>query len=285
MILVVGATGSLGGRIVRMLLERGEAVRALTRSSNNAAPLRDAGAEVVVGDLKDLASLERACQDADVVIATASASKTGDDSIENVDLHGNQNLIDAAERAGVRHFIFVSTVGASAEHPVPLFRAKAAAEERLKAGRMTYTILQPNAFMDVWFPMLVEMPALSGRPVTLVGEAKRRHSFVAERDVAAFAVAAVHNPAARNTTIVIGGPEPVTLRDVVRAYEDAAGQTFTIRSVSPGESIPGLPPAVSGIAAALETYDTPIPMDETARRYGVELIGVRELARARIATT
>ncbi|HJU64537.1 MAG TPA: SDR family oxidoreductase [Gemmatimonadaceae bacterium] len=285
MILVVGATGSLGGRIARMLVERGETVRALTRSPANGAPLRDAGAEVVIGDLKDPASLERACEAVDVVIATASASKTGDDTIENVDLQGNQNLIDAALTAGVRHFIFVSTVGASPEHPAPLFRAKAAAEARLRDCGMTYTILQPNAFMDVWFPMLVEMPALSGQPVTLVGEAKRRHSFVAEQDVASFAVAAVSNPASRNATIVIGGPEPVTFRDVVRAYEEATGKTFTVRSVAPGDPIPGLPPVVWGLAAALESYDSPIPMEETARKYGIELTGVRELARARLVAS
>lgn len=283
MILVAGATGSLGGRIARAVLAKGMPVRALARPTSHAAPLQSAGIPVVLGDVKDPTSLARACDRVDVVITTVSASKRNDDSIENVDLRGNQNLIDAAEAAGVRHFIFVSTIAASEDAPLPLFRAKAAAEKRLRASAMTHTILSSNGFMDVWFPMMVELPAFSGQPITLVGEARRRHSFVAERDIAAFAAAAIGNAAAHNATIVIGGPEAVTFRDVVRAYEEAAGREFAVRSVAPGEPIPGLPEPVWGIAAALETFDSPIPMDDTARRFGVTLTSVRDFARSRLA--
>lgn len=283
MIVVAGATGSLGGRIVRGLRERGDAVRALVRTSSQHEPLRRAGAEVVLGDLKEPASLELACRGADVVITTASASRRGDDSIENVDLRGNENLVRAAQVAGVRHFIFVSTLGAAADSPVPVFRAKGMTEQRLQESGLVWTILQPNAFMDVWFPMLIERPAFSGEPVTLVGESRCRHAFVAEQDVTRFAIAATQNPAARNATIVIGGPEALTFRDVVRSYEAAAGRSFPIRSVAPGKPIPGVPEPVWGIAAALESYDSVIPMGETAERYGVRLTTAQEFARARFA--
>ena len=98
MIVVAGGTGSLGSRIVRGLRQQGRTVRVLARPTSQADALRQAGAEIVLGDLKDPASLERACSGASVVITTASASKTGDDSIENVDVRGNQNLIAAAEQ-------------------------------------------------------------------------------------------------------------------------------------------------------------------------------------------
>ncbi|MGE5943846.1 MAG: Gfo/Idh/MocA family oxidoreductase, partial [Flavobacteriales bacterium] len=71
---------------------------------------------------------------------------------------------EAARSAGVRHVIFTSTVGASAEHPVPLFRIKAEVERQLRESGMTWTILRPNAFMDVWFAMLIEMPIRQGLP-------------------------------------------------------------------------------------------------------------------------
>ncbi len=100
------------------------------------------------------------------MITTASASKTGDDSIENVDVRGNQNLIAAAESAGVGQFVLVSTLGAASDHPVPVFRAKGLAEERLRRGTMGFTILQPNAFMDVWFPLSQRF----GVRLTSVGE-------------------------------------------------------------------------------------------------------------------
>lgn len=284
-VLVAGATGSLGGRIAAALLDRGERVRALARPTSAADALAAAGAEVIRGDLKDPASLARACAGARAVVSTASMSKRNDDTIDNVDLRGNQNLIDAAKAAGVEHVVFVSTVGATADSPMPLFRAKAAAEGHLKASGLAWTVLQPDAFMDVWFAAVIEAPMRNGQPVTLVGESRRRHSFVAERDVAAFAVAALTNPAARSATLVIGGPEAVTLPDVVRAYETAAGRPIPIRHVAPGEPIAGLPDAVTGLLAGLETFDSIIPMDDVARRFGVALTDVSAHARSRVAGT
>jgi NADH dehydrogenase len=283
MVLVAGATGSLGGRIARGLLAGGNRVRVLARPASDHAALRDSGAEVTLGDLTDPSSLRVACQGADVVVTTASMSKRGDDTVENVDLQGNLNLIDAASAAGVRHFVLTSTLAASEASPVPLFRAKAAAEARLRSSGMTWTVLQANAFMDVWFGMLIEMPLFTGQPVTLVGESRRRHSFVAEQDVAAFAIASVRSAAARNAAIPIGGPAPLTLREVVAAYEEAAGRPVAVRSVNPGQPIPGLPEPIWGLAAALETFDSPVPMEETARAYGVALTTVRDFARARVA--
>jgi uncharacterized protein YbjT (DUF2867 family) len=283
MYLVAGATGSLGGKIVRELLARGEAVRALVRNPADRAPLEQAGAGTVLGDLRDPSSLPAACEGVAVVISTASASRREDDTPENVDARGNVSLIDAARAAGVGRFVLVSTIGASADSPVPVFRAKAVAEAHLGAGGIDYTILHSNAFMDVWFGMLIEMPIAGGMPVTLVGEARRRHSFIAERDVASFAVEAARHPAARNATIPIGGPEAVTFRQVAEEYERALGRPVPVRTVAQGEPIPGLPPIVWGIAAGLESFDSPMPMEETAGRFGVALTSVADFARERAA--
>lgn len=282
MIVVAGATGSLGSRIVEGLRERRENVRALVRPTSNHSALQQAGVPVIYGDLTQPATLERALAGARVVITTATTSKKNDDTIENVDVAGNQNLIQAARKAGVEHFVFISTVGATPDHPVPLFRAKGLAEQALRDSGMAWTILQPNIFMDVWFGALIEAPLFTGRPVTLVGESQRRHSFVAERDVAAFAITAIRMPAARNRTILIGGPEALTWRDVVAAYSRASGLEIPIERVAPGEPIPGLPEPVVELAAALETYDSPIPMERTAAEFGVELTGVDDFAQMRL---
>lgn len=283
MILVVGGTGSLGGRIVRGLRERGYEVRVLVRPGSDRSALERIGASIVTGDLRDRASLERACEGIATVVSTASATRRTDDTVENVDLRGHENLVDAARAAGVGHLMFVSAVGAAAEHPEPVYRAKGLVERRIRESGIGYTILQPNAFMDVWFPVLVELPVLNGQAVTLVGEARRRHSFVVEQDVAAFALAALGHPDARDATIVIGGPEAISFRDVVRAYEEVLGRPLEIRSVPPGEPIPGVPEPVWGLAAALDSFDSVIPMEETAARFGVRLTSVQEFARARTA--
>jgi uncharacterized protein YbjT (DUF2867 family) len=277
MILVVGATGSLGGMITRELLARGKDVRILVREGRNYAPLVAAGAKPAIGDLKDRASLDAACRDVDAIVSTATAIiRQPPDTIETVDDVGYRNLIEAAKAAGVRHFVFTSALGSSADSPVPLMRLKAQNEQRLRESGMTYTILMPNVYIEVWGGIVVAAPLAQGKPVPLVGEASRHHSMVSMRDVVPFAIEAIDHPAARNATIVIGGPRPVSWSEVVASAERIVGHKIETRSVEPGESIEGLPPGVAGLLFAMETYDSPIDMDETARTYGVTLTPIEE---------
>ncbi len=291
MILVVGATGMVGGMIARGLLEQGRDVRILVRPGSNYRPLIEAGAQPAEGDLKDAASLAPALAGIDTVIATATAgSRGGADTPQAVDLEGNRHLIDAARQAGVRQFIFVSTIAAGEESPVPLLRAKAQTEAYLCASGLPHTILAAATFMDILLPLVVGGPARAGQLVTLVGEGRRRHGFVAARDVAAFAVAAIGHPAALDRRVIVGGPEAVSLRDVVSTYERALGHPIPVRTIAPGELLPNLPPvpglteSISGLVAALETFDSPIDMVETARAFGVRLTPLEEFVQREAAS-
>lgn len=270
MILVVGATGNLGGAIARALLDRGETIRILVRKGSSYGDLVGAGAEAVLGDLKDPESLRAACEGVDTVITTAnSVARGGDDTIESVDLKGSKHLIDAAREGGVKHFIFTSALGASTEHFVPFLQAKGAAEAHLKDSGMTWTILQPNFYMEIWVPTMVGGPALSGRPVTLVGEGKRLHSMVTMRDVVGYAVAAISNEAAHNETLVIGGPEALSWWDVISSFEKELGREVPAETVPLGTPLPGFPEAMTEVVQGLEMYDSPIEMDELSRTFEV----------------
>ena len=160
MYLVVGATGpvGLGGEICRQLRAAGKSVRALARPTANServAGLRSIGVEFVEGDLKDSASLDAACQGIHTVIssATTTVSRQPDDTIEAVDLAGQIQLVDAAKAAGVEHYLYVSFSGAI-EGDFPLRNAKRGVEQHLKQRRLTYTILRPTYFMEVWLSPL-----------------------------------------------------------------------------------------------------------------------------------
>jgi uncharacterized protein YbjT (DUF2867 family) len=284
MILVVGATGRLGGMIAQRLLAAGKEVRILVRHDSPsqelakqglatpAQSLIDAGAEPVYGDLKDRASLDAACQGIETLLTTAnSALRGGEDNVETVDLKGNRSLIDAARAAGVKQLIFTSALVADKDSPVPFLQAKALSEERLCASGLGFTILAPNTFMEVWVGSIVGMPLQRGQPVTLVGKARCKHSFVSMGDVAAFAVAAVDNPAALNQRLAIGGPEAVSWRDVVAACGRALGRELPVQFVAPGEPMPGQREEVSALMAAMESYESVIDMAEAARTFGVEL--------------
>ena len=280
MILVVGATGALGGMITRDLLARGHTVRVLVRAGSEYNPLLELGAQAVMGDLKDPQSLARACAGVTTVITTAnSAGRGGLDTPESVDRAGNRSLIDAARAAGVDHFVFVSAFGASEQSPVDFFRAKAETERHLAGSGMTWTVVQPNIFMEVWIGMLVGLPVQQELPVTLVGQGDHRHAMISMGDVAAFVVASVTHPAARNTTLVLGGPQALTWTDVVRLAELVLGRAVELRYAAPGETLPGLPPIVSQLAAQFETYESVIDTSEASATFGVPLTSVEEFLR------
>ncbi len=272
MTLVVGSTGLLGGMIARRLLGQGATVRVLVRSGSTDI----AGAAAVKGDLKDRASLDAACRGVTTVVTTAnSAQRGGDDNVSSVDGQGNISLIDAAARAGVRHFVFISAAAVDESSPVPLFAAKARAERHLRDSGMSWTIIAPHVFMDVWFPMIIGSALAAGKPVPLVGGGKRRHSFVAVEDVAAFAVAAVDNPAAINQRLVLGGPAALSWSDLVDKTASILGGPVATVTIPPGAPIPTLPPpvdqAIGNLAAGLELQDVVFDTSETARTFGVTL--------------
>jgi uncharacterized protein YbjT (DUF2867 family) len=297
MILVVGATGVVGGMVTRRLLDEDQEVRILVRRDSpssqlvqqglatSAEALIESGAHPVHGDLRDRASLDAALDGVDTVISTAnSAGRGGADNPQSVDLEGNRNLIEAAREAGVGRFVFVSLLGADPDHPSPFVRAKAQSEAALRESGTEYTIIAPTAYMELWVAMVVGMPALQGRPVTLVGEGRRRHSFVSNRDVAAFAVAALDNPAARNEYLAIGGPEPLSWLDVVATYERVLDRSIPVEFVAMGEPVPGLPDPMPEMMAGMETYDTAIEMEETSRTFGVPPTPLETFVREQVSS-
>ncbi len=292
MILVVGATGSLGGRITRGLLAQGKAVRFLDRRNpislelakqgraNTAEALIEAGAQAVPGDLKDRASLEAALAGVDTVISTATATQRGgDDTVPAVDLQGTLNLIEAAKAAGVKRFIYTSAFGSVQGHPVPLFSVKGTCEAALEASGLEYTILWPAVFMEVWIGMVVGMPLMARQPITLIGQGDHRHNFVSEADVAAFGIAAVDNPRAVNQRIAIGGPASYSWTEVVDAVSAVMGAPLPVNYLPLGSDVPLLPPDVGSLLNGMETFETFVDMAETAPAYGIKLTTLDEFIR------
>lgn len=284
MILVVGATGQLGGLIVRNLLSRGHRVRALVRDSAGATDLAAQGADIVVGDLTDPESLLRACNGVTAVVTTAnSLARGGADTIESVDRAGNANLIQAATEQRINRFVFVSALGADPHHPMPLLRAKGETESLLRDSDLVWTILQPDFYMELLMMITVGAPALAGETVTLFGEGRRRHSLVSMVDVAAYAVAAIERPDAAGQTLVIGGPDPVSWRDVISAFEKHLGREVPVRTLPSPDPPEGPTDPIVGLLVALETYDSPIDMTALSERYGVASTEMTEYVRGIVA--
>ncbi|HJP84836.1 MAG TPA: NmrA family NAD(P)-binding protein [Gemmatimonadaceae bacterium] len=234
MILVAGATGVLGTEIVRRLTARGNQVRALTRTTS--APekverLKRFGAQIMQGDVRDPRSLIAACAGVNAVISTVTTILTSQagDSFEATDGEGNKSLIDAARKAGVEKFVFVS-FDTTKSPDNPLTRAKIAAEEHLKASGLDYTILHPTFFCESWLgPMLFADPDACTAKV--YGKGTQKFRYVTVGDVAEFAVQSLGNPTARNAVIPVGGPEEISQREAVILFEQAFGKRFNVIEV------------------------------------------------------
>ncbi len=274
--LIVGATGELGGRVARRLLAQNQAVRVLVRNSSQYLPLERAGAEVAFGDLKEPDTLPKACRGARRVVATASASlRAGDDTLEAVDRDGIRHLINAAKDAGVEQFVYVSAYGFHIDAQVALARYKSENEAYLRGSGMAYTILKPVNFMESWIGFMLGRQLQQGSTVTIVGDGRTRHGFVAIDDVATLAVKALGHPEAQNTEISVNGPASHSYREIIGLLERATDRRIAVNSVEPGEPLPGFPPVVAELWAWLvEMGDVDIDMTETCLAFDLRLTSV-----------
>jgi NADH dehydrogenase len=211
-------------------------VRALVRPSAEAAKraaLEAMGAEIVSADLKDPPSLDRACQGVTAIVSTASAtlSRQPGDSIQTVDHGGQLALIDAAECAQVKRFAFVSFPPRSLEYT--LQRAKRAVEARLRESRLSFAVLQPVSFCEVWLSPRAGFDPMNGT-VQVFGTGERPVSWISFHDVARFAAAAVDG-AFDGRVLPLGGPDALSPLEVVKMFEEMAGRSVQITHVSEEE--------------------------------------------------
>lgn len=157
-VLVVGATGFLGTKILRNLAH--DASVAVVAMSRKGAPSNEsADVEWVRGDMMDPGSLDRALQGVDVVVTSANSYMKG--SLDT-DFQGNRNLIEAAARANVGRFVFLSIVSCEAASPVPHFHAKKVAEDLIQASGVPYVFVRAPTFLDQSTDFMRRVPKQAG---------------------------------------------------------------------------------------------------------------------------
>ena len=223
-ILVVGASGQLGGAIARQLLASGAQVRALGRNAGKLAPLAQAGAEIAAVDLMDLAKLNEAVRDVDQIVATANNARgSGATSPGKIDLTAYQNLCAAARNARVRRLMYVSFKGVTSGETVDIFRIKWYIEDAIRRSGVPHVILRPTAFMDVWIDQILA-PRIRARGGALIfGDGSAVANYIAVEDVATFAVKILQQPAILGEAIEVGGPSDISLNDLATLVETRLG--------------------------------------------------------------
>ena len=231
MILIAGGSGTLGMQVVHLLARHGLEMRLLTRTPERVRRSPGDAINIVQGDVRDTGAVERAVTGARTVISAVHGfAGARDTNPYNVDWLGNANLIKAALANGVEHFILVSIHGAAPDHPMDLFRMKYQAEQKLLAASLPWTILRPTAYMETWLRLIGE-PLTSSGKTQVFGRGENPINFVSAHDVARFIELAVMESKMRNVAVDIGGPQNLTMNQVVHTFMAVTGKTGKVSHV------------------------------------------------------
>ncbi len=291
MILIVGASSSIGQAVIPLLVNAGYALRLASRTPEKLAPFAGKNVEIVQADLLDEASIRRACTGVRTVFASvASLFGRGKNAARYVDLEGQCRLIDIAKVQGVEHFVYMSTLEATHDNPVSFFRYKAQTEDYLRASRLTYTVLRASAFFEPHATLIGE-GVLKGRSAWIMGRGDNLRNFVVNEDVAHLAFMALTKPQAHNQTISIGGPENLSSKQVAEIYARAAGvqlKTQTIPRFVPRAMSrlmkpfhPGLADVMGAIIDA-DTRNKTFDPSSTLAQYPIPLTRLEDWVRAQV---
>ena len=296
MTLLTGATGFVGGHVVRALRDAGEQVRCLVRDPGRAAELERLGCELVQGDMTDADSLRRATEGTEAVVhLVALPPFAKPDAIRRVMEDGTRDLVTAAKGAGAKRFILMSALGTGerSKDLAPYYHAKWEEEHEVAGSGIDHTIFRPSFVFGRdggMLPGLVSLTRYS--PVTPVVGTKKLQPIWVE-DVAAYFTKALSTPAAANKTFELGGPDVVTfaeLNERIRRALDKKRLAFQMPTglLKAGAAVGSLLPPLRGArdgVAMLEFEDNVTDIGPAVEALGVKPVGLDEMLRRATAST
>jgi uncharacterized protein YbjT (DUF2867 family) len=247
-ILVAGGSGFIGAAVVRKLVSQGEDVAVMTAHPDRSrARIEGMGARVVPGDVLDPPSLDRAMEGAEAVVQALTFPTFPVEkprkryTFEEFEHLGTARLVSAAAKAGAGRYVYSSGSGAAADSPKVWYRAKWFGEEAIRAAGISHTIIRPswvygpedralNKFVAFhrWLPF-----------VPVIGDGSQRLQPVFVEDVAD-AVAQAATTAGPAGTFEIGGPEVLTMNEVLGTMMEVRGK------VKPLVHFPAFLPKLAG---------------------------------------
>jgi uncharacterized protein YbjT (DUF2867 family) len=221
MILITGATGQVGSTAMNALVVADAMVRALVRRpSEFAAP---EGVKVVQGTFDDDRTLAKALEGVDVMLLAGRDSPNA--------VSQNQRVLTHARRAGVRHIVKVSAIGASPESPIALMREHHEIDEEVRKGPAAWTLLKPHLHMHN-LPRAADAVRREARLAAPMG--RDRFPLVDSSDVGAAAAVVLDNPAAHaGKAYSLTGPVAHSYDEVATALATVAGHAVAYEPVTP----------------------------------------------------
>jgi uncharacterized protein YbjT (DUF2867 family) len=222
MILVTGATGTNGREIVKQLSAKGAQVRTLVRNSSKAADLKKLGVEIVEGDFDKPETLDAALKGVEKALMLPPTD------LRAVELQ--RNFIEAAKRAGTKHIVKFSAMGADPDSPMRIGRWHGETEKLLEASGIPFTHLRPNSFMQ---NMLSSAPTIASQGVFYQPGGDAPVSHVDVRDIVAVAVKTLTEEGHTGKIYTITGTEALTFDQVAEKLSAVIGKPVKYVNVSP----------------------------------------------------
>ena len=292
MTLLTGATGFVGGHIVRALRDAGEQVRCLVRDPGRAAELERLGCELVQGDMTEPDTLRGAVDGVESVVHLVAIRQGKRSQFEAVMSRGTRALLDAARDAGVRRFVHMSALGTTDETKdlVPYYRAKWDMEQAVQASGLPHVIFRPSFVFAPDGGILPTFRRLARlTPVTpIVGSGKQRLQPIWADDLALCFARALEDDGATNRTFELAGPDVVTWNELWDRLKQALGirrpsvhvpMSLMRANALVTERLPGNIPLTRDLLKMMEVGDNVVTGDDGARALGVALLPLDEQLR------
>jgi uncharacterized protein YbjT (DUF2867 family) len=261
-VLVTGATGKQGGHLVRELLARGHSVRALTRKPESpaAAELAELGVTIVSGNFDDEGSLERAARGVDTVFAMSTPFEGGSkaETLEGI------NLLRAASRVRVKHFVYSSVAGADRASGIPHFDSKFEVEKEIRKSGIPFTIVAPVFFMENFLAEWMAAGIAQGS-IAIAVPATRRLQQIAVEDIAQFTALVIERRDSFLGKRIDIASDELTLTTVAAIISDVLGRQIKYTALP----IDAVQSSNADLARMYEWFDRV--------GYDADVVGLREL--------
>lgn len=225
-ILVTGGTGVVGSSTVTALVQRGHVVTLFSRHAKRATRQWPHGVHPLPGSVTNLASLAGAAAECEAVLhLTGIVDETGAETFEGVNVEGTRNVLREAERAGVRRFIYVSSLGADAGRS-PYHESKRKAEVLVREFAGEWVILRPGNVLgpgDEQVSMLLRM-VRTMPAIPVVGDGDKTFQPIWHEDLAEALAASVELPELSGATLDLAGAETTSQNDLIRRLTRLTGR-------------------------------------------------------------
>lgn len=239
-VLVIGASGFVGGHLVRRLLAGGRSVRCLTRDATRVQELADAGCEIVTGDILDPAAVAAALESVQAVyvcihtLSPQAHSSSGQDFMD-VEKAGIQNVVNRCRAIGIRRLMYVTSIGVAPDAPSAWVRGRAQIEQLLFASGLDVTVIRPGMIVGrggTGFDAVAR--GARGRAAIVLGRGTQRFRIVAVDDMAYYLAGVLDDPRSFGHHYDVGSDDVMTTGEMMDVAAESLGRRRPVKVHLPG---------------------------------------------------